>query len=47
MVMRNVNCVQVSTIDLKIVYISAYALKHLGVHHVQGKNHEKLKTQGL
>ena len=31
------------TIDLKRVYVSLYALKNLGVHHVQAKNCKKLK----
>ena len=38
---------QGSTTDLKRVYVSAYMLKNLGVHHVQGKNYKKLKKQGL
>ena len=35
-----------STIDLKRVHVSAYALKNLGVRHVQGKNHKKFKNKG-
>ena len=35
------------TIDLKRVYVSMYALKNLGVCHIQGKNCKKLKKQGL
>ena len=34
---------QGSTIDLKRLYVSLYALKNLGIHHVQAKNCKKLK----
>ena len=34
---------QVLTIDLKKGYVSMYALKNLGVCHIQGKNCKKLK----
>ena len=37
---------QGSTIDLKRMYISAYVLKNLCVHHVQGRNYKKVKNTG-
>ena len=44
----NLTLTQGSTAELKRMYASVCAFKNSGVHHVQGRNYEKLKkTQGL